>query len=284
MSGTRRGRSARRFGTLDLRHPLVAEMHRWGKLNISGRLQVLQLPRHYDFQELRLTPAQTRARLEQLGHENVVAFQTRNPLHRVHEELTKRAARAVDGVLLLHPVVGMTKPGDVDHYTRVRTYKALAERYYDPNRIAAGAAAAGDAHGRPARGAVACAHPPQLWRQPPDRRPRPCQPRLDSTGKPFYGPYDAQELVRAFSDELGVGWCPSRSWSTCRKRSATKRSPRYRRRHAHGLDLGHAGARGLSEQRQEAAGMVHPAGGRRDPGGELTRRATARGCASGLPV
>ena len=79
------------LGTLDLRHPLVAEMQRWGKLNISGRLQVLQLPRHYDFQDLRLTPAQTRARLAQLGHRNVVAFQTRNPLHRVHEELTKRA-------------------------------------------------------------------------------------------------------------------------------------------------------------------------------------------------
>jgi sulfate adenylyltransferase len=113
------------FSTLDLRHPLVAEMEHWGRLNISGRLQLLQLPCHYDFQEVRLTPAQTRLRLEQFGLHNVVAFQTRNPLHRVHEELTKRAAEAVDGVLLLHPVGGMTKPGDVDHYTRVRTYKAL---------------------------------------------------------------------------------------------------------------------------------------------------------------
>ena len=114
------------FGTQDLRHPLVAEMHRWGPLNISGRLRVLYLPRHYDFRELRLTPAQTRACLESLGYPNVVAFQTRNPLHRVHEELTKRAAQEVDGVLFLHPVVGMTKPGDVDQYTRVRTYKTLA--------------------------------------------------------------------------------------------------------------------------------------------------------------
>ena len=120
------------FGSLDLRHPLVAEMHRWGPLNISGRIRMLQLPRHYDFQDLRLTPAQTRARLESFGYSNVVAFQTRNPLHRVHEELTKRATQEVDGVLLLHPVVGMTKPGDVDHFTRVRTYKALASRYYDP--------------------------------------------------------------------------------------------------------------------------------------------------------
>lgn len=123
------------FGSQDLRHPLVSEMFRWGKLNISGRLQVLELPRRHDFQDLRLTPAECRARLETFDHANVVAFQTRNPLHRVHEELTKRAVQEVDGVLLLHPSVGMTKPGDVDHYTRVRTYKALAQGYYDQGRI-----------------------------------------------------------------------------------------------------------------------------------------------------
>jgi sulfate adenylyltransferase len=123
------------FGTLDALHPLVAEMRRWGSLNLSGRLQVLQLPQHYDFQELRLTPLQTRQRLAATGCQNVVAFQTRNPLHRVHEELTKRAAAEKNGVLLLHPSVGMTKPGDVDHYTRVRAYKALAAHYYDPQRM-----------------------------------------------------------------------------------------------------------------------------------------------------
>ena len=95
------------FGTEDPKHPLVAEMQQWGRLNLSGRLQVLQLPRYYDFQDLRLTPAEVRARLELLGRGNVVAFQTRNPLHRAHEELTKRAMAQVDGVLLLHPVVGL---------------------------------------------------------------------------------------------------------------------------------------------------------------------------------
>ena len=123
------------FGTQDMKHPLVAEMSRWGRVCISGALRVLQLPLHYDFEDIRLTPAQTRERLAAFGYENVVAFQTRNPLHRVHEELTKRAAQEVGGVLLLHPVVGMTKPGDVDHYTRVRAYKALAAGYYDPDRI-----------------------------------------------------------------------------------------------------------------------------------------------------
>src|SRR5690606_12226393 len=124
------------FGSNDLRHPLVSEMHRLGKLHLSGPLRVLRLPPHHDFRSLRLTPAETRNRLSAMGHANVVAFQTRNPLHRVHEELTKRAVQEVDGSLLLHPVVGMTKPGDVDHYTRVRTYRTLTEHYYDSNRVA----------------------------------------------------------------------------------------------------------------------------------------------------
>ena len=87
------------FGTQDVRHPLVSEMHRWGRVNISGPLQVLQLPPHHDFTGLRKTPAETRASLAEFGHANVVAFQTRNPLHRAHEELTKRAAASVDGTL-----------------------------------------------------------------------------------------------------------------------------------------------------------------------------------------
>jgi sulfate adenylyltransferase len=196
------------FGTLDLRHPLVAEMHRWGKLNISGQLQMLQLPRHYDFRELRLTPAQTRARLEQFGRHNVVAFQTRNPLHRVHEELTKRATEEVGGVLLLHPVVGMTKPGDVDHYTRVRTYKALAQRYYDPDRILLSLLPL----------AMRLAGPREAVWHALIRRNHGANylivgrdhagPGVDSTGKPFYGPYDAQELIGQFRDELGVGVIP----------------------------------------------------------------------------
>jgi sulfate adenylyltransferase len=99
------------FGTTDTKHPIVAEMHSWGKYAITGALKALELPQYYDFQEIRRTPAEVRHLLESYGRTNVVAFQTRNPLHRVHEELTKRATEAVDGVLLLHPVVGLTKPG-----------------------------------------------------------------------------------------------------------------------------------------------------------------------------
>ena len=118
-------------GTTDSRHPLVAEMNSWGELCITGRLQLLQLPSHYDFKKLRMTAVEVRNKLKQFGRKNVVAFQTRNPLHRAHEEMTRKAAQAVDGALLLHPAVGLTKPGDIDHYTRVRSYQALTELYYD---------------------------------------------------------------------------------------------------------------------------------------------------------
>lgn len=196
------------FGTTDLRHPLIAEMHRWGPLNISGKLRVLQLPPHYDFRELRLTPAQTRERLQALGRSNVVAFQTRNPLHRAHEEITKRATEAVDGVLLLHPVVGMTKPGDVDHYTRVRTYKTLAERYYDPDRIVLSLLPL----------AMRFAGPREaVWHALIRRNYGAnfmivgrdhASPGLDSNNKPFYQPHQAQKLASEFSDEIGVKILP----------------------------------------------------------------------------
>jgi sulfate adenylyltransferase len=198
------------FGTTDARHPLIAESHRWGPINLAGRLRVVRTPVHYDFRELRMTPAETRRRLKATGFRNIVAFQTRNPLHRVHEELTKRATEEVDGVLLLHPVVGMTKPGDVDHYTRVRTYRALASRYYDPRRILLALLPL----------AMRLAGPREaLWHALIRRNYGAnylivgrdhAGPGADSTGKPFYGPYDAQELVEEHSEELGVGMIPFR--------------------------------------------------------------------------
>ncbi len=193
------------FGTQDPAHPLVAEMTRWGSLNLSGPLRVLALPRHYDFTDLRLTPAQTRARLAAAGQTNVVAFQTRNPLHRAHEELTKRAAESVDGTLLLHPVVGLTKPGDVDHFTRVRSYKALLNNYYDGDRAVLALLPL----------AMRLAGPREaLWHAIIRRNfganhlivgRDHAGPGNDSTGRPFYGPYDAQELVQQHSAEVGVG-------------------------------------------------------------------------------
>src|SRR2546429_337667 len=196
------------FGTQDSKHPLVAEMQHWGRLNVGGRLRVLQRPRYYDFQDLRLTPSEVRAKLEDLGRPNVVAFQTRNPLHRAHEELTKRALAQVDGVLLLHPVVGMTKPGDIDHRTRVRTYRVLAERYYDQDRILLALLPLAMRLAGP-KGA--------LWHALVRRNyganyfilgRDPASPGADSRNRPFYGPYDAQELVERYSEEIGVRVIP----------------------------------------------------------------------------
>lgn len=192
------------FGTLDERHPLVAEMARWGQYNLSGRLEVLALPQHYDFRDLRLTPAQTRERLERTRQANVIAFQTRNPLHRVHEELTKRAMAEVGGALLLHPSVGMTKPGDVDHYTRVRTYQALVQNHYEPGRVVLALLPL----------AMRLAGPREaVWHAIIRRNfganhlivgRDHASPGSDSTGKPFYGAYDAHDWVERYSAETGV--------------------------------------------------------------------------------
>jgi sulfate adenylyltransferase len=196
------------FGTRDRRHPLVAEMEGWGRFNISGRLRVLKLPARHDFAGLRRTPSQVRALLAERGRPNVVAFQTRNPMHRAHEELVRRAAAAVDGVLLIHPVVGMTKPGDVDHYTRVRTYIALTEHYFEPDRVVLSLLPL----------AMRMAGPREaLWHAIIRRNHGAnhfivgrdhASPGVDSTGKPFYGPYDAQELMSKHQAEIGMTMVP----------------------------------------------------------------------------
>lgn len=196
------------LGTNDPRHPMVSEMSRWGKVCISGELKIINMPKYYDFVGIRQTPAEVRADLEEMGNENVVAFQTRNPLHRVHEELTKRAARQIGGSLLIHPVVGMTKPGDVDHYTRVRVYKALLENYYDKKSTKLSLLPL----------AMRMAGPREALLHAIIRRNYGANhlivgrdhagPGNDSTGKPFYGPFDAQELLSKHEEELGVKMVP----------------------------------------------------------------------------
>jgi sulfate adenylyltransferase len=196
------------YGSTDHRHPMVSEMQRWNKVCISGPLKVINLPKYYDFVNLRCTPAQVRARLEEMGHDNVVAFQTRNPLHRIHEELTKRAADRVKGSLLIHPTVGLTKPGDVDHYTRVRTYKALVDNYYDKNSTMLSLLPL----------AMRMAGPKEALLHAIIRRNHGTNhfivgrdhagPGNDSTGKPFYGPYDAQEMMTQYENEIGVKMIP----------------------------------------------------------------------------
>lgn len=191
-------------GQIDDLHPLCAEMRRWGKYRLSGELKVIQLPPHVDFPELRLTPAETREVLARSGNPNVVAFQTRNPMHRVHEELTKRAAAEVGGQLLIHPVVGQVKGGDVDHFTRVRTYRALLEKYYDDNTATLGLLEL----------AMRMAGPRECVWHAIIRRNFGCNhmivgrdhagPGKNAEGQPFYEPYAARDLLAEHADEIGV--------------------------------------------------------------------------------
>jgi sulfate adenylyltransferase len=145
-----------------------------------------------------------RSLLGSMGYSNVVAFQTRNPIHRAHEELTKRATEQVRGSLLIHPVVGLTKPGDIDHFTRVRAYKTLVDKHYDKSRTLLSLLPLAMRMGGP-REAV--------WHAIIRRNygvnhfivgRDHAGPGHDSKGKPFYGSYDAQNLLQRFEFEIGV--------------------------------------------------------------------------------
>ena len=199
------------FGTINREHPGVAALlGRTHSHLVGGRVEAIQLPVHYDFQHLRQTPAQVRGDFASRGWGRVVAFQTRNPMHRAHQELTLRAARAVDANLFIHPVVGITKPGDVDHYTRVRCYQSIVATY-PPGHAKLALLPLAMRMGGP-REAVwhaiirknfGCTHL-IVGRDH-------AGPGGDSTGTPFYGPYDAQQLLRRHEAELRVEMVPFRT-------------------------------------------------------------------------
>ena len=196
------------FGTTNSEHPGVAQVvEQSNPFYVGGTIIGLEPVTHYDYKLLRHTPGELRAEFSKLGWTKVVAFQTRNPMHRAHQELTLRAAKEIEANLLIHPVVGMTKPGDVDHYTRVRCYQALLHRY-------------------PRKTAMLSLLPLAMRMGGPReavwhaiiRKNYGCThlivgrdhagPGSDSSGKPFYGPYDAQELLQQHEAELGVAMVP----------------------------------------------------------------------------
>ncbi|AGM41559.1 bifunctional sulfate adenylyltransferase subunit 1/adenylylsulfate kinase protein [Spiribacter salinus M19-40] len=198
------------FGTTDRGHPGVAYLHeRSHPVYLGGRIEALDLPGHYDFTHLRLTPADLRARFARNGWRRVVAFQTRNPMHRAHVELTFQAARQAEANLLVHPVVGMTKPGDVDHYSRVRCYEHVLQKYPEQT-TALSLLPLAMRMGGPREA---------LWHAI-IRRNYGCThfivgrdhagPGKDSQGEEIYGPYDAQEMVTRYADELGIEMVPFR--------------------------------------------------------------------------
>ena len=192
------------YGTASRDHPGVAYLlDNTNPVYVGGRVEGLRLPAHFDFPELRLTPYQVRQAFIDRGWSKVVAFQTRNPMHRVHQELTVRAARAAGARLLINPVVGMTKPGDVDYGTRVRSYKALMQRYPPDTAMLSLLPLA-----------MRMAGPREAVWHALIRRNHGCThfivgrdhagPGNDSEGRPFYGPYDAQDLLRQFEAEIGI--------------------------------------------------------------------------------
>ncbi len=192
------------FGADDLAHPAVNYLHNHaGAVYLGGPITGIQQPVHYDFRARRDTPNELRAYFRKMGWRKIVAFQTRNPLHRAHQELTFRAAKEAQANQLIHPVVGMTKPGDVDHFTRVRCYEAVLDKYPSSTthlsllnlamRMAGPREALGPALLRKNHGLthfiVGRDH---------------AGPGKNSQGEDFYGPYDAQELVRQHQEEVGI--------------------------------------------------------------------------------
>ena len=198
------------FGTVNPEHPGVAQLLKaTHPMYVGGYLVGLALPVHHDYGALRHTPSGLRAEFDRRGWRRIVAFQTRNPMHRAHQELTLRAAKAVDARLLIHPVVGMTKPGDVDHYTRVRCYQAIMGTYPDhtvmlsllPLAMRMGGPREAIWHAI-IRKNFGCTHL-IVGRDH-------AGPGAGADGRPFYGPYDAQEALRAHEAELGIGMVPFR--------------------------------------------------------------------------
>ncbi|SCU91462.1 LADA_0F10110g1_1 [Lachancea dasiensis] len=194
----------------DPEHPAVSYLYNTaGDYYVGGEIQAIQLPVHYDYPGLRKTPAQLRLEFESKQWDRIVAFQTRNPMHRAHRELTVRAAREQNAKVLIHPVVGLTKPGDIDHHTRVRVYQEIIKRY--PNgmaqlsllplamRMGGDREAVWHAIIRKNYGAthfiVGRDH---------------AGPGKNSAGVDFYGAYDAQELVESYKNELDIEVVPFR--------------------------------------------------------------------------
>ncbi|KAH8107882.1 ATP-sulfurylase [Cristinia sonorae] len=196
------------FGANDPAHPAVAYLRsRVKEFYIGGSIQAIQLPTYFDYVALRYTPSELRAHFKKLAWRKVVGFQTRNPMHRAHRELTVRAARQRQANVLIHPVVGLTKPGDVDHYTRVRVYEAIMAKY--PN---------GMGHLALLPLAMRMAGPREaVWHAIIRKNfgvthfivgRDHAGPGKNSQGKDFYGPYDAQDLVAKYHEELQIEMVP----------------------------------------------------------------------------
>ena len=196
------------YGTTDNTHPGVDYLlNQINPIYVGGKIRAISKPIHYDYREIRHDPKSLKKKFKDLGWSNIVAFQTRNPLHKAHVEMTLRAIDELDAKLLIHPVVGMTKPGDVDHYTRVRCYKHVLSKYPDDKAFLSLIPLA-----------MRMAGPREALWHAIIRKNYGCShfivgrdhagPGLDSNGKPFYGPYAAQEILQQYEEEIGIKMVP----------------------------------------------------------------------------
>lgn len=192
------------FRTTSHAHPGVNYLFSHTKrFYIGGKLKLISDPRHYDYKEYRHTPRQLKKIFEKLNWDKIIAFQTRNPLHRAHVEMINRAIKNKDANLLLHPVVGMTKPGDVNHYTRLRCYQSVL-KHFDKGKALLSLLPL----------AMRMAGPREAVWHALIRKNYGCTdlivgrdhagPGVDEKGKPFYAPYDAQDLLIKYQNEIGI--------------------------------------------------------------------------------
>ncbi len=192
------------FGTKDTKHPGVHYLLKKSKKNyIGGKIEKVSLQHHYDYNELRHTPYQLKSIFKKKKWDKIIAFQTRNPLHKAHYELTMRAMEDLSANLLVHPVVGMTKPGDVNHHTRTRCYNHIMKEYPKNSAILSLLPLA-----------MRMGGPRETLLHAIIRKNYGCThlivgrdhagPGLNSNNKPFYGPYEAQEMLKKYQDELGI--------------------------------------------------------------------------------
>jgi len=196
------------YGTADNSHPAVNYMFDIGnKIYVGGKIEKIAMPNHYDYRQYRFPPGDVRSKFKENKWDRIVAFQTRNPLHRAHVEMTLTSMKELDANLFLHPVVGLTKPGDVDHYTRVRCYEHVIKKY-PRNSAILGLLPLAMRMGGPREALLhalirknyGCTHL-IVGRDH-------AGPGNDGNGTPFYGPYDAQELLKQHEEEIGIKMVP----------------------------------------------------------------------------
>lgn len=192
------------YGTTDINHTGVRYLfENGGDVCLGGKVIGIERPHYHDFLNDRLDPTETRKYFKDNGWDKVVAFQTRNPMHRAHKEIMQRAAEEIGGKALLHPVVGMTKQGDVDYFTRVRCYQKIIDKFPENSTLLGLLPLS-----------MRMAGPREALWHAIIRKNYGCThfiigrdhagPGNDKDGKPFYGPYEAQELVQSFENELDI--------------------------------------------------------------------------------